>query len=121
MEAACVCYHFATQLLDMWQDTAVSDDQRRTPKPNEISHIDINDNCLGRQSTAKATQLRSKRVPTPRFRRSSEKPGVLRRAARQTLPTVVSDSSFSGLDRKVQCNQTRAEEGMSAAISEPVG
>jgi hypothetical protein len=49
MEAACVCCHFATQLLNMWQDTAVSDDQRRTPKPNKISHIDINDNCLGRQ------------------------------------------------------------------------
>jgi hypothetical protein len=49
MESASVCYHFATQLLNMWQDTAVSDDQRRTPKPNEISHIDINDNCLGRQ------------------------------------------------------------------------
>jgi hypothetical protein len=31
MEAACVCYHFATQLLNMWQDTAVSDDQKRTP------------------------------------------------------------------------------------------
>jgi hypothetical protein len=38
-----VCYHFATQLLNMWQDRTVSDDQRRTPKPNKISRIDIND------------------------------------------------------------------------------
>src|SRR6266850_5981718 len=35
------CYHFATQLLNIGQDRAVSDDQRPTPKPNKISHIDI--------------------------------------------------------------------------------
>jgi hypothetical protein len=33
----------------MWQDRAVSDDQRPTPEPNKINHIDINDDCLGRQ------------------------------------------------------------------------
>jgi hypothetical protein len=33
----------------MWQGRAVSDDQRPTPKPSKISHIDINDDCLGRQ------------------------------------------------------------------------
>ena len=36
-------------LLNMGQDRAVSHDQRPTPKPNKISHIDINDDRLGRQ------------------------------------------------------------------------
>jgi hypothetical protein len=40
---------FATQLLNMGQDRAVSDNQTPTPKPNKISHIDIIDDCLGRQ------------------------------------------------------------------------
>ena len=42
-----VCYHFATQLLNIGQDSAVSDDQRPTSKPNKISHIGNNDYCLG--------------------------------------------------------------------------
>jgi hypothetical protein len=40
---------FPTQLLNMGQDRAVSDSQTPTPKPNKISHIDIIDDCLGRQ------------------------------------------------------------------------
>ena len=40
---------FATQLLNMGQDRAVSDNQTSTPKPNKIGHIDIIDDCLGRQ------------------------------------------------------------------------
>jgi hypothetical protein len=44
-----VCYHFATQPLNTGQDRAVLDDQRPAPKPNKISHIDINDDYLGRQ------------------------------------------------------------------------
>jgi hypothetical protein len=38
---------FATQLLNMGQDRAVSDSQRPTPKPNGVSRIDINDDLLG--------------------------------------------------------------------------
>ena len=37
------CYHFATELLSIGQDRVVSDNQRRTAKPNEISQIHIND------------------------------------------------------------------------------
>ena len=33
----------------MGQDRAVSDNQTSTPKPNKIGHIDIIDDCLGRQ------------------------------------------------------------------------
>jgi len=40
---------FPTQLLNMGQDRAVSDNQTPTPKPNKISRIDIIDDCLGRQ------------------------------------------------------------------------
>jgi hypothetical protein len=40
---------FATQLLNMGQDRAVSDSQRPTPKSNKISRIDIKKDCLGRQ------------------------------------------------------------------------
>jgi hypothetical protein len=43
-----VCYHFATQLLNMRQDRALSNDQRPTPQPNKINQIDIDDDCLGR-------------------------------------------------------------------------
>ena len=40
---------FPTQLLNMGQDRAVSDNQTPTPKPNKIGHIDIIYDCLGRQ------------------------------------------------------------------------
>jgi hypothetical protein len=33
----------------MWQYRAVSDDQRPAEKPSKISHIGIDDVCLGRQ------------------------------------------------------------------------
>jgi len=39
----------------MGQDRAVSDDQRPTLKPNKISHIDRNDDRLGRQPANRKT------------------------------------------------------------------